>query len=322
MMKAKVTDVARGSWASILAEFGVERRFLNGKNGPCPICGGKDRWRFLNTGGSGTWHCNHCGNGSGIELVKKLKGWDFKTAAQEVERIITNGVRPEKPKMKMDEEKRIQALRDLYRTSSPVTRDDIVDRYLRGRGIDVAMYSEDLRTCLVCPVSGVTGVSVMPAMLAVIRDADGKPVTMHRTYLQNARKAQFDTPRRVMPGALPKGGCIRLGEYSLGQPLGIAEGIETALSAAAFFEHPVWAATNAQMLRDWMPPADVEAVNIYADNDADKAFTGQCAAFDLAHRLKTNPKTKDIHVTVCVPPLPGTDWADEWAARDPKGRAA
>ena len=37
---------AVGRWKSILPAFGVTPQQLTGKHGPCPLCGGKDRFRF------------------------------------------------------------------------------------------------------------------------------------------------------------------------------------------------------------------------------------------------------------------------------------
>jgi putative DNA primase/helicase len=39
--------------------------------------------------------------------------------------------------------------------------------------------------------------------------------------------------------------------------LGIAEGIETALSASILFNVPVWAALTEGLLQEWVPPPDV-----------------------------------------------------------------
>ena len=46
--KRNVNEIATGRWPNILAHFGIAESFLTGKHGPCPICGGKDRFRFGN----------------------------------------------------------------------------------------------------------------------------------------------------------------------------------------------------------------------------------------------------------------------------------
>ena len=38
-------DRARGRWREILPRLGLEPQFLVKKHGPCPLCGGKDRFR-------------------------------------------------------------------------------------------------------------------------------------------------------------------------------------------------------------------------------------------------------------------------------------
>ncbi len=58
---------------------------------------------------------------------------------------------------------------------------------------------------------------------------------------------------------------MRLGRA--GKVLGLAEGIETALSAQQIFELPVWAVLGSRFDRVTIP-ADVIEVQIFADNGA------------------------------------------------------
>ena len=46
--------------------------------GPCPACGGKDRFG-INTQ-KGVYNCRHCGAGDGLKLVQLVLGCDFKAA--------------------------------------------------------------------------------------------------------------------------------------------------------------------------------------------------------------------------------------------------
>ena len=52
------------------------------------------------------------------------------------------------------------------------------------------------------------------------------------------------------------------------------------------------------------PPEGVKEVTVFGDNDNN--FTGQRAAFDLAHWLSL----KGIETHVRIPDVPGQDWAD------------
>lgn len=79
-----VSDVAAaacGHWPELLAAVGIDipRR---GKHGPCPACGGRDRFRLDDKGGRGTWICNQCGSGDGLDLVCRVTGKLPKEAAE------------------------------------------------------------------------------------------------------------------------------------------------------------------------------------------------------------------------------------------------
>ena len=78
-------DRAQGRWSGILPALGIGESFLTGKHGPCPLCGGKDRWRWDNLEGRGTWICSKCGAGDGIALVMQKNGWEFREAARQIE---------------------------------------------------------------------------------------------------------------------------------------------------------------------------------------------------------------------------------------------
>lgn len=79
---------ARGRWREILIRLGVDKKFLSGRNMPCPACGGRDRYRFHNRHKDGDYYCNQCGAGKGISLLMKVHGWDYPKAAHEVDGVI------------------------------------------------------------------------------------------------------------------------------------------------------------------------------------------------------------------------------------------
>ena len=84
---------SHGRWREILPSLGVHPKVLNGKNQPCPACGGTDRFRFTDRHKDGDYYCNQCGAGKGIGLLMKVHGWDFKTAAQQVDALLGRDTR-------------------------------------------------------------------------------------------------------------------------------------------------------------------------------------------------------------------------------------
>ncbi|RVT93713.1 DUF7146 domain-containing protein [Sphingomonas crocodyli] len=298
----KTIDAARNKWKGILLALGVPDEFLTGKHGPCPFCGGKDRFRFDNKG-EGSFYCSQCGAGKGFDFLLRLKGWDFKRAANEIDQVIGN-VSAEQARPAMAPERRRAMLNTLWMGGAPVREGDAVASYLAGRDLPLPASLGCLRFSSSCPVPD--SPLKLPAMLALVTGLDGKPVNIHRTFLGPNGKADIDKPRAMMPGDLPAGSAVRLAPH--GEKLGIAEGIETALGAAKRFQIPVWAAINSTLMAKWLPPEGVTEVYIFGDNDP--KFGGAAAAYELAHRLAV----KDIFVRVQIPRQLGLDWADREAA--------
>lgn len=311
-MSAPLRDVCRGKWPSLLVMLGVDRRYLSGKHGPCPICGGKDRFRFDDKDGLGKWICNHCGAGDGFALLMKLRGWDFKQTAEEVEAIVGKAELTVQRRSR-DQESLRAAMNRMWTSGKPLSVGDPVAYYLESRGVVLEDFPATLRYVERCRYQD--DGSFHPAMIAKVQAPDGSPQIIHRTYLNgNGGKADLPKPRMLMPGKFGKGSAIRLAPAA--DVLGVAEGIETALSASILFSVPVWAAVNAGMMMAWEPPETVKELIIFADNDA--TFAGQSAAYALAHRLSVR---KDVRVDVAVPPKAG-DWNDVLRAKSPTYSAA
>lgn len=297
-MRNDIHEACQGRWRGILSHFGVTQRALSGKHGPCPVCAGIDRFRFDDKEGRGTFFCNQCGAGSGVDLVMKLKGWDFPAAVEAIRSLV--GMATAEPmKAGMSEEDKRRLRIHLWNASTPVRHGDMVDAYLAGRGIAQPAYKSALRFCSDCRYSASQS---FPAMIAAVQDPGGDGVSLHRTYLMDGHKAPIDNPRMLMPGSLPHGSAVRLA--TAGEVLGIAEGIETAFAASVLFQVPTWAALNACLLVEWVPPVEVTEVIIFGDNDEN--HTGQAAAHQLARRLHQ----KRLKVTVRIPSASGEDWND------------
>jgi phage/plasmid primase-like uncharacterized protein len=88
--RTKTTEAAKGRWREILPALGVPAKFLTGRNGPCPACGGRDRFCFTDRSKNGDYICRQCGAGHGLGLVMKVNGWAFRQAAKAIDDVIGN----------------------------------------------------------------------------------------------------------------------------------------------------------------------------------------------------------------------------------------
>jgi putative DNA primase/helicase len=297
-----VRAIARGRWRGVLLALGLDERTLSGKHGPCPMCGGKDRFRFDDKDARGTYYCSGCGAGDGVQLVMGVTGLQFREAAQRIEQLA-GSVQPTATRPERSDDDRLAALRRVYRESAPIADGDEAVRYLRGRGLRLDDLPLSLRTHpgLAYHDDGVM-VGTYPAMLATVTDPNGRAVSIHRTYLQDGQKAPVAAPKKLMSGLPLAGAAIRLAPAPE-RRLGIAEGIETALAAYELFEVPTWSCISTSGIESFEPPDDVRELVVFVDHD--RNFAGQSAAYRAAHRLAL----RGLDVEVQIPPEPG-DWLD------------
>lgn len=184
--------------------------------GPCPKCGGDDRFSINTT--KNAWHCRKCemGGGDVIGLVMHVEELDFKTALERITgRKAADPVDPEeqarrskelmdkkRQQAKVERHKRQQAqqraIRILHRASLP-TPDGPVSRYLRIRGLDrLATAIDQGRSKLrigeilnyerrVQVGKGANApweiVWTGPVMVAAIRQPDAKALGVHLTFI-------------------------------------------------------------------------------------------------------------------------------------------
>lgn len=296
----QTAESAIGKWRAILPMFGVDDAHLVNRHGPCPLCGGNDRFRFDDKDGRGTWFCNQCGSGDGFTMLERITGKDFSEVAKEVDNIVgTVKAVPQMPKS--DPRKRLRAVASKL---VKVRSDDPVDLYLRSRGIERRDDNIKLHPDLVYYDDGKPA-GRYPAMVSLFRGADGSAITYHIVYLTpDGQKALVPSCKKILPPLdQMAGGAIRIGGDA--KEIGICEGVETAMMLCQSAQLPVWAATSATLLESWQPPKDVSSVVVYGDND--KSFTGQRAAFVLAHRLALAGLSVKVH----IPSREGNDWLDE-----------
>jgi putative DNA primase/helicase len=87
MIVKNTVSAAKGRWPQLLSALGINVA-PHAHHSPCPVCGGKDRFRFDNREGRGTWICNQCGAGDGLNLVERKLDISVKEAAVKVAEIL------------------------------------------------------------------------------------------------------------------------------------------------------------------------------------------------------------------------------------------
>jgi len=132
-MLPQLKSRAQGRWLGILPALGIPLSYLTAKHGPCPLCGeGKDRWRWDNKDGRGTWICSHCGAGDGVSLVMKKNSWSFQEAAERIEQLIGTAAFEPMNATPTDQKKR-EAMNVLWRSGGRITGGSPAGKYLSHR---------------------------------------------------------------------------------------------------------------------------------------------------------------------------------------------
>lgn len=330
-MREEVRDLARDRWPQILMAAGITEKFLR-KNvhGPCPVCGGTDRFRFDNKDGSGSHYCNKCGAGDGFSLLMKHMNYSFKEAAEYIRSWM--GLQPvdAKPVVtpsnnteKSDKGKQAR-LQKIWREAKPILEGDPVWTYLtHTRQLPIDGVQQVLRYHPALPYVDFSSgkfLGKFPAMLALVQNSDREVIGMHKTYLtKDGRKAEVPDPKKSEKISKLSGGAIRL--FKHGKKLAVSEGIETALAVHALKGIPSWACLNKVLLAQLEVPEDVEELYIYADNDkADQEGhrAGQEAAAALVERMTKEGRKARIILPTSV----GMDFADIWCASRARRKVA
>lgn len=153
------------------------------------------------------------------------------------------------------------------------------------------------------------GGGTLPALVALVHDAEGSICAAHRTFLDLSGAKAVADPAKASLGPIA-GGAIRL--HPPAPELLVAEGLETAASAGLLLGLPAWAAIACGNLGvSLMLPSLVRAVVIAADNDG----PGQRAAALAARRWMAEGRA----VRIATPDKPGQDFNDVLQARLTEG---
>jgi putative DNA primase/helicase len=266
--------------------------------GACPACGyGSGVFTLAEREGRPVWWCACCRDQAGV------------TAA--VKRALDGALPPAAPSPRREPpalpaaEKSARA-HVLWDAARPI-QDTPAERYLRRRGAWDALHAfavhpsgAALRFLPRC--RNTEADRDLPAMLAAVRDpSTGALRAVHRTWITpDGRKAGLVAPKKSLG---PIGGAaILLHAPRPGLPLVVAEGVETALSAAALLGAPGWCAIAAGNMAALRLPDDVRDLILAAD----PGEAGEGAARQAARRWRAEGR----RVRIALPNDPGADFND------------
>jgi hypothetical protein len=191
---------------------------------------------------------------------------------------------PEPEGPSLEDRARWESLWERARPGHPLLR-----RYLKARGLGLEPP----------PALRLAFLRGEPLVVARVEGERGL-LGLHLTTLEPDGRGRKG--KRLAKGSKPKGGAIRLFPLEAGKPLGLAEGIETALAVREATGWPVWATIAAPFMKEVIVPPEVKEVLIAADHDK----AGLEAARALARRLLREGR----RVRMAVPPVEGEDWLD------------
>lgn len=337
-----------GGWESVLSNYhGLAQSFEKGtRQQPCPLTGGgrtKFRWfrDYRETGGA--YHNDVGPLPDGIAVVTWYVGCSISQALDEIIRICGGDLsrvtesdaakakrkHSQQSAYKTSEEalaKAKKVLRNNKAQAKPILNTHAQD-YLRKRGIccDLGHMSDlGFHPKLAYKESDETDWQHFPGMLAMVRDVNGKPVTMHRTFLNTKQPVKADVMRSKMifaPIADVRGCSIQLDQpkdVGFGEKvIGIAEGIENALSVREATGTPMWVGISDRLMEAVKFPDDVTFVLIWADIEPSGA--GLAAAKRLKERLEKEGRNAEIFIPNCPKGVEKIDWNDVYQSQGISG---
>lgn len=189
----------------------------------------------------------------------------------------------------------------IWREAQPL-RASPAKAYLESRGILAA--SSALRFHPRAPLGPKGRTRFLPAMIAAVSLDEG-PIAIHRTFLSGEAfsQAAFHKPKRGLGS--PGEAAVRLFAPVSGK-LGLAEGIESAMSAYALTGIPVWATLGNERFGLVSVPESVTELHLFVDHDAGGELAASRGLAAYAQEGRT--------IQVRKPSSRETDWNDELTA--------
>lgn len=280
----EVTHAAANNWPAVLAGLNIDVPDSPRKHAACPACGGKDRFRF-DDNGRGSFICNQCGAGDGLDLIQKVSrcaateaarmaadvlGIDYRATESDPEAASQRQSQLDTERRQHEQERQQRAAEDTEQRRATFARlfDELRQKsaqgeseYLISKGLNGFTFPILPDGSILLPLVGETG---------------------------NIAAAQTITPqgeKRLLTGSAKRGSCHVVNAPEAPQCVLIAEGLATAMTAhrmrpAALTVAAIDAGNLlpvAEVMRRKHPKAEII---LCADNDHhdDQPNTGKLAA--------------------------------------------
>jgi hypothetical protein len=268
-----------------IARRGIKLRGKAERVGPCPVCGGTDR--FSINVRKQVFNCRGSGGGDVIAMVQHLDECDFPTAVRTLAGIEPSRSAPRSAPVRMaavraeaerkeidqlrDEAQRFMRAMDIW-SGAIAIEDTMAAHYLRVvRKVEIPAGASGavLRFHPACPFDNARHPSLVALVRNIITD---EPQAIMRTALNSdgtAVKVDGKTVRKAL-GPIG-GGAVKLTDNAeVTTCLGVGEGVETVLSmrkTPEFGPSPIWALISAGGLAGFPVLAGIECLWIAVDND-------------------------------------------------------
>lgn len=319
----------------------VLKRVGRESTGPCPACGGRDRFSVNPT--KNKWFCRGHGGGRGsINMVMHLAGLSFLQACEELTGEPNPTGARAKPPSEQEQAARAQMRRDsdaraarraaqekaymddtregaaaIWSAGAPLAG-TLAETYLRSRGLDLAEWPDVLRFHAGLPYPGKP--KPYPALVCRVDDMGGELTAVWRIYLrEDGRKADVENAKLGLGPAA--GGAVRFG--GIASKIAIAEGVESALGYWLLTRqrHPAWAGLSTAGLIGFEAPLGIDHVVIAPDGDrpikrkGEEFVPAMPAGRKAALALRARLLTEGIACTIAAEPPSGKDYNDLWLER-------
>jgi putative DNA primase/helicase len=215
----------------------------------------------------------------------------------------------------------------LVEKSSTLRSGDVVDRYLRGRGLKPSsiFWPTQLRRARLYHSETKKSYD---GMIAIVQNVAGDTVACHRTFVFEVGGRVVKASDRAVPAASRvqnarlsaasvAGHAVRLGVDA--DEIGVCEGIESALGLAMHTGLVCWAAISSSGMQELRVPRNVRRIVIGPDigdlggRDGRGKDVGMKAAHALRNRIVEEGKKRGqlIDVRILCPPIGKSDWGEQ-----------